>query len=401
MNENGKGTKKVQVNIPDHRRLGIQLGYCDIDAPFQTPPISRVDESRLAGISVPGRKQQFLAARVALELAAPGKVPQLDYQGDRPILPSGFVSLSHGGSHAAALYHPHFPVGVDVEGPRAQLERIAPKFLHPEELEFRNDSAHSADFLRIAWGAKEAVFKAAQREGLPFADGIRFTSWPQGDVRPSGTFRMHLSDGSPFLCGAHWIPSSDPSGDCLVWAVALPEHPHIVLTGPESTGKSSLLQDLHGQLCWPTASEAARGYLSELGSAYTLEDVQRIHALQISAQQSIIQSATSPTLSDTDALTTVIWAEEKFGTVPQAMRADATRPLADFYLLCAPDLPWESDPLRENPVDRDRLFAKHEAFLRANGLPYAVVSGSGKGRLESALKGLEAMGFVGQKGERV
>ena len=135
--------------------------------------------------------------------------------------------------------------------------------------------------------------------------------------------------------------------------------------------------------------------MSELGSAYALEDVERIHALQISAQQSIIQSATSPTLSDTDALTTVIWAEEKYGIVPEAMQADATRPLADFYLLCSPDLPWESDPLRENPVDRDRLFTKHEAFLRTNGLPYAVVSGSGEGRLESALKGLEAMGFVG------
>lgn len=394
MNENGKGTKKVQVNIPDLSRLGVQLGYCVIDAPFQTPPLSRVDESRLARISAPGRKQQFLAARVALESAAAGKVPQLDYQGDRPILSSGFVSLSHGGSHAAALYHPHFPVGVDVEGPRAQLEHIAPKFLHPEELKFLNTTAHSADFLRIAWGAKEAVFKATQRVGLPFADGIRFTSWPQGDVRPSGTFRMHLSDGSPYLCGTHWIPSSDPSGDCLVWAVALPKHPHIVLTGPESTGKSSLLQALHAQLGWPTASEAARGYLSELGSAYTLEDVERIHALQISAQQSIIQSATSPTLSDTDALTTVIWAEEKYGIVPEAMQADATRPLADFYLLCAPDLPWESDPLRENPGDRDRLFAKHEAFLRANHLPYAVVSGSGKARLDSALKGLEAMGFL-------
>jgi nicotinamide riboside kinase/4'-phosphopantetheinyl transferase EntD len=395
MNENGKGTKKVQVNVPNLSLLGVHLALCSLDSDFAFPALSGADEARLARISAPGRKQHFLAARTALASADPNLAAELNYQGDRPILPSGYVSLSHGGSHAAALYHPHFPVGVDVEGPRAQLGRIAPKFLHQEEHVYLNASAHSEDFLRIAWGAKEAVFKAAQREGLPFAEGIRFATWPQGDVRPSGTFRMHLSDGSPFLCGAHWIPTSDPSGDCLVWALALPTHPHIVLTGPESTGKSSLLQALHAHLGWPFAPEAARSYLSEFGSSYTLEDVERIHALQASAQQSIIQSATSPTLSDTDALTTMIWAEEKFGVAPEAMRTDATRPLADFYLLCAPDLPWEADPLRENPQDRDLLFAKHEAFLRANHLPYAVVSGSGKARLDSALKGLEAMGFVG------
>ena len=395
MNENGKGTKKVQVNVPNLSLLGVHLALCSLDSDFALPELSSADEDRLARISAPGRKRHFLAARAALDCACPGLAAELDYQGERPILPSSFVSLSHGGSHAAAISHPHFPVGVDVEGPRAQLSRIATKFLHPEEHGFIETSAHPDDFLRIAWSAKEAVFKAAQREGLPFAEGIRFTSWPQVDGRPSGTFRMHLSDGSPFLCGAHWIPTSDPSGDCLVWALALHTHPHIVLTGPESTGKSSLLQALHAHLGWPIAPEAARSYLSEFGSSYTLEDVQRIHALQASAQQSIIQSATSPTLSDTDALTTVIWAEEKFGTVHTTMRSDAANPLADFYLLCKPDLPWEADPLRENPNDRDRLFAKHEAFLRAKYLPYAVVSGSGKARLDSALKGLEAMGLIG------
>ena len=60
----------------------------------------------------------------------------------------------------------------------------------------------------------------------------------------------------------------------------------------------------------------------------------------------------------------------------------------DLWLLCKPDLPWEPDPLRENPDDRERLFERYEELLDQLGKPYAVISGAGE------LRTLLAIGFV-------
>ena len=47
----------------------------------------------------------------------------------------------------------------------------------------------------------------------------------------------------------------------------------------------------------------------------------------------------------------------------------------DHYFLCKPDIPWEPDPLRENPEDRERLFKLYERGLLEIGA-YNVLSGN-------------------------
>ena len=44
-----------------------------------------------------------------------------------------------------------------------------------------------------------------------------------------------------------------------------------------------------------------------------------------------------------------------------------------FYLLCKPDIPWESDPLRENPNDRIKLFDIYKMELDNLGHKYYIV----------------------------
>jgi nicotinamide riboside kinase len=59
----------------------------------------------------------------------------------------------------------------------------------------------------------------------------------------------------------------------------------------------------------------------------------------------------------------------------------------DLFLLCAPDLPWEPDPLRVLP-DANRRWEIHrlfESLLRERGLPYVVLQGFGEERWHSAL----------------
>ena len=59
----------------------------------------------------------------------------------------------------------------------------------------------------------------------------------------------------------------------------------------------------------------------------------------------------------------------------------------DHYFLCNIDIPWEEDPLREYPdqKDRERLFARfHELILNSNK-PFAILKGDESQRLQEAL----------------
>lgn len=78
------------------------------------------------------------------------------------ILPGGgsrpWISVSHSRS-LAALAVSDRPVGIDIEAPSPKLERVAERFLSPEEL------ASIPNLLR-AWTAKEAAFKACPEASL-------------------------------------------------------------------------------------------------------------------------------------------------------------------------------------------------------------------------------------------
>lgn len=67
------------------------------------------------------------------------------------------------------------------------------------------------------------------------------------------------------------------------------------------------------------------------------------------------------------------------------MKQTRERPY-DLWLLSRPDMPWVYDPQRENPHDRDRLFAAYEALLQELGKTYVVVGGDEKERLRQAVR---------------
>jgi nicotinamide riboside kinase len=164
----------------------------------------------------------------------------------------------------------------------------------------------------------------------------------------------------------------------------------IAITGPESTGKSDLAEALGlsipGSLVVP---EAARSYLESKppGYRYTLDDV-----LAIASQQHAIlrAAATHPgiALCDSDYIVLYIWMREVFGVTDTPVAAWMREEEFDLTLLCAPDIPWEADPLRENPHDRDRLFELYREELKKLNRPFQVVTGLGEHRLWSVKSAL-------------
>jgi len=57
-----------------------------------------------------------------------------------------------------------------------------------------------------------------------------------------------------------------------------------------------------------------------------------------------------------------------------------------LYLLCDIDLPWEPDPQREHPDLREYFFEKYRKELKSHKFNYKIVSGLGKERLDNAIK---------------
>lgn len=165
----------------------------------------------------------------------------------------------------------------------------------------------------------------------------------------------------------------------------------IVLTGPESTGKTVLARYLSTIFRAPYQIEYARQYLEQLERPYTLRDLHEMADGQFYRRdrQTPLHPDVPYLICDTDAVVFQIWAKEKFHVYLKRATEDLRKYPGDYYLLCRPDLDWEPDPLRENPHDRDRLFRRYRAYLERTKLPYGIVEGDGPERFERAVTLLE------------
>lgn len=167
----------------------------------------------------------------------------------------------------------------------------------------------------------------------------------------------------------------------------------IVVTGPESSGKTTLALALAANFGGSHVPEMARAYLADIGRGYVEADLLGIARMQLREEDAVAGSvASSATLvCDTDLITIRIWGEEKYGRCdPWILRNTEQRPY-DLWLLCAPDMPWEYDPLRENPHDRDRLFEVYERTLIALRKPYVVLCGPHAERMKVAVAAVDEL----------
>ena len=156
----------------------------------------------------------------------------------------------------------------------------------------------------------------------------------------------------------------------------------IVLTGPESSGKTTLAQYLAHAFDTLWVPEYARTYLRMKQGRYELQDLVNIAIGQVALLESAeITASDKPCIFlDTWMLEIAIWAEYRFGTVPDIIPQILGTHPPDLYVLCSPDLAWEPDLLRENPHDRDQLYGRYRSAVLENGIPYVSVSGTGPDR---------------------
>ena len=157
----------------------------------------------------------------------------------------------------------------------------------------------------------------------------------------------------------------------------------ISVTGPESSGKTTLARALAQRLNTLWVPEYARLYLQSKGPQYSYEDYLKIAEGQMRWEQLMEQrlqqsppkasAKRPPLITDTGALVLKIWGELRFGRYPAYL--DQALQEYDLFLLCAPDIPFEPDPLREHPHLREKLFEHYLQHLKTLGKPFQIMRG--------------------------
>lgn len=160
----------------------------------------------------------------------------------------------------------------------------------------------------------------------------------------------------------------------------------IVVTGPESTGKTTLAQELATALGAPMTLEAARLFAESSSvplSAATVEPIARL-SMRLE-DEALTEDRPRILVRDTDLVSTVVYARHYYGGVPGWIVTEASARRADFYLLCRPDLPWVADGVRDRPHHRQAMFDAFADSLRDIGARVETIGGTGTTRLSAAL----------------
>ena len=179
----------------------------------------------------------------------------------------------------------------------------------------------------------------------------------------------------------------------------------IVVIGPESTGKSTLCQQLaqHYETVW--CPEFAREYLLTNGTNYEIEDLLTIAKGQLALEDEYtarLEQQSEPLLEngghiplfiDTDMHVMKVWCEFVFNKCHQMVLDEITKRQYDLYLLCNIDLPWVKDELREYPDlhTRKKLYYIYKDIMINQSVPWVDISGSYEERLQKAIAAVDKL----------
>ena len=163
----------------------------------------------------------------------------------------------------------------------------------------------------------------------------------------------------------------------------------IAVTGPESSGKTTLALALTKQLKATFTLEYARVYLQQRNGKYEESDLREIACGQLALEKTDALRADTFQICDTDMLVLKIWSEIRYGRTDPFIEEALQRQRYDLTLLCVPDIPWEPDPLRENPDDRMELLERYRIELTKAGISFVEIDGLDfSSRLKRALEAI-------------
>lgn len=159
----------------------------------------------------------------------------------------------------------------------------------------------------------------------------------------------------------------------------------IVITGPESTGKSWLAENLAKHFGAIYVPEYARLFLEKHGPSYDFELLEQMARQHLHHQKSYLKRAGKIVFLDTDLINYLVWEKLVFEKTHRFIENASAKEADHKYLITYPDIPWEADPLRENPDDRMQIFDHQLRAIANQKRAYRIIKGTGAQRLTNSI----------------
>jgi|GEM_PF-477496 len=158
------------------------------------------------------------------------------------------------------------------------------------------------------------------------------------------------------------------------------------LTGPESTGKTTVSQQVTAIIPYiQLQPELARLYLEETKTS-RLSVQEFIEICQKSAK--LFRNISKKTqLFDSDQYVLRIWNIKEFRLPIPEIDELCAQPF-DHHFICKPDFPWEPDPLRYGGTqdERDQLFEEYVHTLTYFNAPFTILEGSLENKINTVVQ---------------
>jgi NadR type nicotinamide-nucleotide adenylyltransferase len=170
----------------------------------------------------------------------------------------------------------------------------------------------------------------------------------------------------------------------------------VCVVGPESTGKSTLARNLATHFGTTWVPEYARTLLEPRAAPnetarVTREDLLPIARGQMASEEALARNAERVIVSDTDALTTLLWSDLLFGEHDAALEELAARHTHELYLLTSPDVPYVQDAVRYAPKERAAFFDRLRSELESRKRRYVVLEGDWQTRKARAIAAVDEL----------
>lgn len=162
----------------------------------------------------------------------------------------------------------------------------------------------------------------------------------------------------------------------------------VVLTGPESSGKTFLAERLQQRFGGLVVGEYVRHFIDRERRDTYLADIPAIARGQLEWEDAARARAPELLILDTHLLSNILWSRTLFGACPDWLEPELLARHYDLHLLLSPEgVAWDDDGQRCQPylAERQAFHQGCQAWLKRHDRHWLEIGGNWREREAAAL----------------